>query len=404
MLPGKKAFIAGFLAAALVGAVAFDPLSIQASARTALSPEIAFSRQLGLFDQQEFSNRALNGNISEAAFQKSLGRVLAETGLLNSYDRNELIFNGIIDSGKPERTITRQAACETILRGIMFGWIKSSLPRPDEFSSDARFKDWQPDQKYGPALDYALKTGVVQGSPDGAFRPKDRLKLKEALWLLKRLHDLIVANGNVQKFALFSDVPQDHYMTRPLQNLRSAGAFDLTNLGRRLNGTGNINSRDLGLVIQGILVRHSKTEYRSKVDQIMNQYGLSRNANRNLLARMTAVLASAMPHSESNRHILYSDVRTGTVVAEALEVLSRAGIRLGYNNNLFAGHESVSRFEALGVINRIINELEPLTTPISSPEPTILTTTPKATSSDMEDFINRLRSKRERVRRILNRE
>lgn len=408
MLSGKKAFIAGFLAAAIAGTVAIDPLSIQASTKSALSPEIAFSRQLGLFDKHEFSSRDLNRNISEAAFQNSLGRVLAETGLLSSYNSNEMAFNGIIDPGNPEMTITRQAACETVLRSIMFGWIKNSLPRPEEFKADARFKDWQPDPKYGPALDYAIKTAIIQGSPDGAFRPDDRLKLKEALWLLKRLHDLIVANGSVQKFALFSDVPQDHYMTRPLQNLRSAGAFDLTNLGRRLNGNGNISSRDLGLVIKGILTRHEKFEYISQIDRTIKQYGSSRNANRNLLARMGAVLAQALPHSESNQHILYSDVRAGTPVAEALALLARTGIRLGYNNNLFAGYENISRFEGLGVINRIISELEPITTHAADAAPTKSAVEeaviPNATSTDMEAFINRLRSKRERVRRILNRE
>jgi|GEM_PF-982446 hypothetical protein len=406
MLSGKKSFLAGFLAAAVAGTVAFDPLIIQASAKTALSPEIAFSRQLGLFDQYEFSNRALNDNISETAFQNSLARVLAETGLTNSYDHNELLINGIIGSERPERTITRQTACESVLRSIMYGWARNSLPHPEEVRTDARFKDWQVDSKYGPALDYALKTGVIQGSPDGAFRPKDRLKLKEALWLLKRLHDLIIANGNIQRFALFSDVPQEHYMTKPLQNLRSAGAFDLTNLGRKLNGTGNISSRDLGLVIQGILCRNEKAEYRNKIDQIMKQFGLSRNADRSQLARMTAVLASSMPHSESNQLILYSDVKAGSKVAEALETLARAGIRLGYNNNLFAGHEPVSRFEALGVINRIISELEPPATPTATTEkPTIESSAPSsATSSDIEAFIKRLRSKRERVRRIINRE
>jgi len=147
MLSGKKAFIAGFLATAIAGTVAIDPLSIQASTKSALSPEISFSRQLGLFDQQEFSSRDLNRNISEVAFQNSLGRVLAETGLLSSYDRNEMAFNGIIDQGNPGSTISRQAACETVLRSIMFGWIKNSLPRPEDFKADARFKDWQPIQR-----------------------------------------------------------------------------------------------------------------------------------------------------------------------------------------------------------------------------------------------------------------
>ncbi|PKL47069.1 MAG: hypothetical protein CVV42_14335 [Candidatus Riflebacteria bacterium HGW-Riflebacteria-2] len=408
MLLGKKTFIAGFLAAAIVTTIAIDPLVIQASTKSALSPEIAFSRQLGLFDQQEFSSRNLNQNISETAFQNSLGRVLAETGALSSYDRNEMTAGGIIDSGQPDRTISRQAACETIMRSIMFSWINSSLPRPEEFRSDARFKDWQPDPKYAQALDYALKTGVIQGSSDGTFRPGDQLKLKEALWLLKRLHDLIVANGNVQRFSLFADVPQDHYMTRPLLNLRRAGAFDLTNLGRRLNGTGNISARDLGLIVQGILARLKKSEHIILISQLMKQHGLFRSASRSLLARMAEVLASAIPHCESDQQILYSDVRAGTDVADALKSLAQAGIRLGYNNNLFAGNENISRFEALGVINRIISEIESINTKALPPVPekpaTAVIATTSATNTDMEAFISRLRSKRERVRRILSRE
>ena len=399
MLLGKKEFLAGFLAAAIVGGAAFEPVSILALAKNTLSPEVAFSRQLGLFDTQELNSKDLNGNISEAAFQTSLSRVLVETGVLKSYDRQELLFNGIIDPEQPAKTISRREACETVLRTIMFAWIQDSLPRPEEVSLGGSFRDWQPDSKYGPALDYAMQAGVVQGGLDGKFRPDDRLKLKEAIWFLKRLHDLLSANGSAHRFALFADVPQDHYMTRPLLNLRNAGAFDQTNLGRRLNGNGGITVGDLGLLMQGILARQDKPVHLTEIKLMVKQSGRNRAASRSLLARMVAVLTHATPHSETDQLILYSDVKDGSREAAALMTLAKAGVRLGYNNNVFAGNEQVSRFEALGVINRVISELEP----VPEPEQLKLENPRSATSSDMQDFINRLRSKRERVRRILNR-
>ncbi|OGK04791.1 MAG: hypothetical protein A2W80_16040 [Candidatus Riflebacteria bacterium GWC2_50_8] len=397
MLLGKKEFLAGFLMAALAGIAAFEPLSAMASAKMSLTPEIAFSQQLGLFSDLKPGSKTLNANISEADFQNGLGRVLVETGMLKSSDRNELEANGIIGPELPKDTITRQDACEAILRTVMFGWIQDSLPRPEEISSSASFKDWQPDAKYGPALDYAMLAGVIQGGSDGRFRPDDNLKVKEALWLLKRLYDLILENGSAQRFALFSDVPQDHNMTRPLLNLRNAGAFDLTNLGRKLNGNGKIKVLDLGLAIQGILARQEKTSHIKQIARIMKNSGTWRYANRKTLAHMAAVLAQATPHSETNLHILYSDVKPGTDLAESLDILAKASIRLGYNNNLFAGNEQISRFEALGVINSIISELEP------GPEQPEIETPRTATSADMEAFITRLRSKRERIHRILNR-
>lgn len=397
---GKKEFLAGFLIAAIAGVSALEPLSLMASAKTSLSPEVAFSRQLGLFDSQELNSRDLNGIISEGAFQSSLSRVLVETGLIKSYDRQELLFNGIINSEEPGKTITRREACEVILRTIMFAWIQDGLPRPEEVSFGGSFKDWQPDSKYGPALDYAMQTGVILGGLDGKFRPDDRLKLKEAIWFLKRLHGLISENGGEQRFALFADVPQDHYMTRPLLNLRNVGAFDLTNLGRRLNGNGGITVGDLGLLIQGILSRLNKPEHFSQIKIMLQNSGKRRAASRNVLACMTAILTRALPHGETDQQILYSDVKSGSKEADALATLAGAGIRLGYNNNIFAGNERVSRFEALGVINRIISAFEP-----EQPKPVqpMLGNTHSATSSDMNDFIARLRSKRERVRRILDR-
>ncbi|PKL42605.1 MAG: hypothetical protein CVV41_13735 [Candidatus Riflebacteria bacterium HGW-Riflebacteria-1] len=395
MLLGKKEFLAGVLVAALAGIAAFEPLSALASAKVSLTPEIVFSQQLGLFRELKPGSKALNASISESDFQSALGRVLLETGLLKSSDSDELEANGIIGPEQPKRTISRQNACETILRTVMFAWIQNSLPRPEEITSSASFKDWQPDAKYSPALDYAILAGLIQGGSDGRFRPDDNLKVKEALWLLKRLYDLVLANGGERRFSMFSDVPQDHSMTRPLINLLNAGAFDLTNLGRKLNGNGNIRVRDLGLVLKGILARQEKSGHIAQIERIMQSSGARRPATRQTLANMAAILAQATPHSETNLHILYSDVAPGSSLARALEVLAKAGIRLGYNNNRFAGNEQVSRFEALGVINRIVSELEP-----ESPK---VETSRTATSADMEAFITRLRSKRERVHRILNR-
>lgn len=399
MLPGKREFLAGFMVAALAGSVAFQPSAIKASAYSTSSPEIVFSRQIGLFDQYEFSRSELNRNISEVAFQNSLGKVLADTGFIAGFDRDELVRNGIISCWQPKAVITRQAACETILRTILHGWNTDRLPKPQDLTSGRHFRDWRPEAKYGQALDYAMLTGVVLGGANGRFRPNDNLKLKEAMWFFKRLHDLISKDGILNKFALFTDVPQDHFMTLPLQNLNNAGAFDQTNLGRRLNGTGNIKLQDLGLIIKGILFRLDQSGHYQQIDEIIGRYGQAHPTSRAQLAQVLAVLANAMPHFQSDQKHLYSDVKADSEVAGSLQILAKAGIRLGYKNNLFAGNERVTRYEALGVINDLIDKIDMTAAKNAQSNQSL-----SATDTDIESLISRLRSKRDRVRRILNRE
>ncbi len=392
MLIGKKEFVAGLFLAAVAWAGTADIASLEAAGKSKLSSEIMFSQQIGLFDATQLNSRMLESNITGRGFIRGLSGVLVESGLINNFDQSELAGTGIIKDGKPGKTITRKEACETLLRAIIHGWHNEMFPMPGK-STTLGFRDWQPDEKYRESLTFAITSGLIQGSSEGMFRPDDPLKVKESLMLLKRFYDLATSSKLPTRIGLFEDVMQDHYMTAPLLNLRRAGAFDLTNLGRRLNGTGPITVSDLSRIVQGILGRLDKPAAIARVKQLEHQ--AKGNSSRNLLACMGAILTQAMPHSESDNCILYSDVKENSVVDRSLKILARAGIRMGYNNNLFKGGEKVTRFEALGLINRVVTELEPEQIKIDAGK--------TATRDDLEAFKKLLLERRTRIQKILNR-
>ncbi|GAB1353871.1 MAG TPA: S-layer homology domain-containing protein [Candidatus Rifleibacterium sp.] len=391
---GKKEFVAGLLLAAITWTSAGEISSLQAAGKGRLGAEIQFSQQIGLFDATQLNKKMLESYISEQAFNRGLNGVLVESGLVTNFDLKELEKLGIIKAGTARKGISRREASEALLRSVMHGWQNELLPRPS-FEASLGFRDWQPEEKYRESLTFAITSGLVQGSSAGQFRPDDNLKVKEALILLKRFFDLATTSRTPTRIALFEDVMQDHYMTAPLLNLRKAGAFDLTNLGKRLNGTGSLSVKDLSLIIQGILGRLDKPAYAARIKHIESK-ARNTDATRNMLACMGAVLTEAVPHSEADNHILYSDVKEGSAVDKSLKILARGGIRMGYNNNLFKGSERVTRFEALGLINRVITELEP--------EPIRIAESRTATRDDLEAFKKLLQDRRERIHKILNRE
>ncbi len=394
MLIGKKEFIAGLILATVTWSATADIAGLQAAGKHNLSAEINFSQQIGLFDATQLNAKMLESAITEQAFNRGLNGVLVESGLVPNFNLAELAETGIIKAGKARKTISRREGLEAMLRSIMHAWNNELLPRP-AVEGSLGFKDWQPEAKYNESLTFAVASGLVQGSTEGTFRPDDSLKVKEALLLMKRLFDLATTSKLPSKITLFEDVMQDHYMTGPLLNLRKAGAFDHTNLGRKLNGTGPIAAKDLSLIIQGILERLNKTAYVQRIKHLEKRSAKT-DTTRDLLACMGAALTEALPHSETNNQILYSDVKKGGAVDGALTILSRGGIRMGYNNNLFKGHERVTRFEALGLINRIISDLEP--------EQVRDTSGMTATRDDFESLKKLLIERRERIHKILTRE
>ncbi|MDD2998222.1 MAG: S-layer homology domain-containing protein, partial [Candidatus Riflebacteria bacterium] len=373
--------------------------SLQASAKSNIASETRFAQQIGLYDSTQINRKLLESDISEESFQRGLNGVLLETGLFGTLSLQEMAAAGIIDAGVSAPAISRKAAAETFLRTIIYSWNRELLPKPEFEGRYTAFKDWRVEQKYHESLAFAVNSGLFQGASNGLFKPERNLKVQEALLLLQRFFDLATRNSLPIKIAIFKDVAQDHYMTAPLLNLRRAGAFDLTTLGQHLNGTKAISVKDLSLVIQGILGRLDKPAYISQIRQLERSFKQKHSATRKILACMGAVLANAVPHSESNQHILYSDVKTGTSLEKSLEVLSRAGIRMGYNNNRFAGAEKVTRYEALGLINLIISELAVE----SAAEPTKINTEKVATKSDFESLKQLMITRQARIRRILNR-
>ncbi len=396
---GKREFMAGLICAAIATTPLINTEQIFASAKNQqLQTELSFASKLGLFSHTGFSHKSLGSSISGNDFYQSLSKILHDTSILKTTSRGEMVQAGVMPTSVQKGSISRKHATEAVLRVIMLAWNNEALPLPDSEYQSVLFRDWSPDAKYRQALDYAFSNGVVQGNPDGTFRPDAPIRLQEALSLFKRLHELTGEHGSKRRMGLFSDVPQDHFMTRPLLNLRKAGAFDLTNLGKKLNGTGKILVSDLSLLLQGILRKLDSPGHIAQLKRLQKSIGSSSAVSRSDLARMAEILVLAIPHDSADTKILYSDVKPDSYLAKALDRLAKAGIRMGYSNNRFAPGEKISRFEALGVINSIINGLA-IT---SQPEPKV-----QEAQEEEEDEVERLKriliNRRARVRRILNR-
>ena len=401
LLPVKKEFFAGMLLALFAVAAVVNIDSLYAVMTKTTIPEVEFSQKLGLFDSSRLSDKVLNSNISELAFQRALNVVLVKIGVVKKYNMRELVELGIVRDGASNNSISRQGAAKTILRAIVHGWYREAIKR-DGIKNINPFNDWKVEDRYSEPLTYAIQHKIFRGSTGSKFNPSAKLKVKDALSFLMRLYE--DATGVKNSEPVYPEVSSDKNSIELLfkeeeqefaaqfERLRKAGAFDLTNFGGKIRGDSAVLTIDLGNMFLGILRNLNEPAYVSQIKYYV-QTSNETYANRDMLACMTTTLVEAIPHKTFDEKIVYSDVAPYCEVDHALNNLARAGIRMGYTDSNFKGYERVSIYEAFGLVDKVLTDLQPPAPKAASP----------MSMDEIEAWKQKLIQRQNRLRSILNR-
>lgn len=430
MLIGKKEFIAGVLMATLAMGTATEVSSLYAT-NSRFSSEVEFSQKIGLFDSENLSSKTLKSNIAEIAFYRGLNLVLCDKGVVTGFDIKKLEEIGITSTDNPMGSLTRKKAAETILRAVMYASNQGMVDIPK--GQKMFFKDWLPEAKYNEVMAFAVDKGVLKGVGSGNFKPDRKVTVKEALVFLKRLYELetaapkaaigndsavapkaisgereILIEPDVNKF--FKDIGSNNPMNEPIKRLINAGAFDIANLNHEMNLTKSISVQDLGQICKGMINKAGKADTIVKITELQKGIKPYEAADRNLLAKMGAVMTEVYPHKDYSIIANYVDVKQGTPVDSALTTLSKAGVRMGYADNTFKGEEKVSRYEVMGLLNTIVGDnvstrLKIKATPKAQLAKSATDNTKVVGFDDEnEDFGERIRKRREQFHKIINRQ
>ncbi|OGC07149.1 hypothetical protein A2230_06410 [candidate division WOR-1 bacterium RIFOXYA2_FULL_36_21] len=121
---------------------------------------------------------------------------------------------------KPERTLSR-AELATLL-------VRASGTEVTERPRSKVFKDVDPSHWAAPYIKEAIAMGLVQGYPDGNFRPNNKISKAEAITVLAR-YDRLPLEKVEQK--PFSDVAVDNWAAKYVQAAKNAGVLSYVKKG-----------------------------------------------------------------------------------------------------------------------------------------------------------------------------
>ena len=75
----------------------------------------------------------------------------------------------------------------------------------------AAFTDVKAGDDYAEAIETLAALGILNGDPDGNFRPNDGIKRSEAVAIVNRIQNLASASAGAQGVSLYTDVAADHW-------------------------------------------------------------------------------------------------------------------------------------------------------------------------------------------------
>jgi hypothetical protein len=380
-MSGRAFFICGLLISIIVSATCLIPEGIEASSE---SHDLRFARQLGLYDSVRLSKQMLKQPISEAAF-------------LRIYSFSEMKRFGIMQQNPLNRPLLRRHAAESIFRAIMHGLGNGMIK--DKYGSDffQPFQDWIIEPKYMSGLNAAIKSGVITGMNNGRFGPDVALKTSDALTLFRRLFNAFnkkQKSVTAKKTIITRKIVKKQRRVKGYSfgKLHYAGAFAVIDQNKFIDPTSRLSIENLSALVTGILSRHQKQAYLSELKFYMSSQNPENFAKRKHLAFISSILLRALVRVEYGTYTLYSDVEPESSLFRALDFLGRSGIVMGYTDHRFAGDEYITTGETLSVMQKIVEQAK-----VSRSGKRM------ATKDDVESFKNLLKSKRARVRRILNR-
>lgn len=386
MMLKNKFFIGGTMLSVFIASLFLTLPGIQAS-NSNTHKCIKFARQKGLFDSMDYSRKTLEQPVSEMAFYRALTQILTDLDFLETYNLVKMRKAGIISQAKFGHYIKRDKALTTIFRALIFAANKTQINMGNDNRMLQPFYDWIIPEKYLPALGFALERGIITGTPDGRVMPDKKLSIFETLLLLHRFHKAFYTPHTIKA----KQVPGKN--TRNFQTLIKAGAFDLTEQPSDILQQNTISKSQISAIIHGILANFNKAAYISELKYYIAGLAKNQNANRADLTHMASILVRALPHQKVGLYSLYKDVKPDSRLARSLEFLSRANIRVGYDNNLLRGNELIKPSEAFALIREIINKSDKAALRLKK----------AATQNDINNLINRIKARKARIRKILAR-
>ncbi len=123
---------------------------------------------------------------------------LVDEGVINGYEDNTF---------RPNRSVTRAEFAKIVALAF------DIKPSQGATFSDVPAKHWA--TEYISAL---VDQGIIQGYPDGTFRPSNKITRAEALTMLARALDLLNSDQTTPEWApSFSDVDPDHWAYIPVE-------------------------------------------------------------------------------------------------------------------------------------------------------------------------------------------
>lgn len=398
-------FATGLLAATFGVAGLFSISAIQASNHR-LEPEIRFARQIGIYDSTDYSNKMLNRPIAEAAFYRGLAGVLYELDIIETPSLDELISRGIMPAKVAAKAaISRKSATESIFRAISHGIDSGLILKSADAQTFQPFYDWIIEEKYMEGLGVSLEKGIIKGMPNGKFSPHANLKTGNSLILFKRIYDafakkpaFVPTTPTISEMKVVTESNSDEKQIvadagLTLERLQNAGAFSLLSGKLDLQNDKLIKLDQLQIMLQGILNQAQKPAYISEIKYLTRNLKANAPVRRGTLAYLTSVLVRALPTQQVDSQVLYADVKPGSGLARALKFLAKAGISLGYENNVLAGNEFITTNEAVGVLDKVIENAEQMQ----------INTGAAATRDDFKQFKALIEARKARIHRILNR-
>lgn len=121
------------------------------------------------------------------------------------------------DTFKPERDVNRVEALKIILLAA-----KIDI---DSEATESRFTDTNVGVWYAPILNRAVALGIIQGYPDGSFKPEQTVNLAEALKIGQLSFDIDISGIEVPEDP-YADTPADSWYAKYVQFAKNNSLID----------------------------------------------------------------------------------------------------------------------------------------------------------------------------------
>jgi hypothetical protein len=364
-----------------------------------LPRELRLGIEAGFIDYSECKSSVLKKNITRGQFADMTITLLQNLGATSNLDRKKIARLGIFNAHPVYNRITRKQAIESMSRCCIFLANQNKINLPRENATN--YRDYRVPEKFTKPMNYMQKKYVIRGYPGNVMKASRRLSIKEAVYFIYRLYEAVSSEmmaSRPAKEIRFIDIPLNHPVMAKIKTLTKAGAFDLVSLKPAFDGNSNISIKELKEIISGIF-----NNFNHEVDQIRLTTIFADNdrfVKRNELALCLEYLLTLADSSRARpgSDLSYIDVKSDSIEFEALTKLNNFGIQLGYNTGYFKGNQYVNWFETVSALEDVTAEI-----PGNHKVENNNSKDRLARQSDIQELIARIKAKKARIHKILNR-